>query len=415
MSRILIAWELGLNLGHLARLMPLAARLKARGHAVLAAVRDIPAAATVFGPANITFVPAPCLPQGLKLPHRATGYADILLSQGWGDPAALWGLAHAWLNLMRMFRPDLVLLDYSPTARLAARIAGIPAALVGNGFELPPAANPLPAFPGFSWASAEKAAQSEATALAHARTVTHAFGAPPLAALQELFDGKFRLLATFPELDHYGPRPQSRYLGPLLGDLQRERIDWPQAPGKRIFACLRPDTEHADAILAALAQSRAAVVCFAPGFSRERLRPHGRPHLRIATRPVDLKPLAASADLCVSYGAEGTVATFLLAGVPQLLAPRHVEAHMAARRIEALGAAMVLRGAQTAEGVGTAMAQLTRQPDHKRRAAAFAEEHKGFDPATAADEAVGLLETAAGGRKPHDNPPFNERLAALNA
>ncbi len=332
MSRILIAWELGLNLGHLARMLPLSTRLKARGHAVLGAVRDIPAATTVFGPAGIPFVPAPHLPQGLKLPQRPAGYADILLSQGWGDPTVLWGLTHAWLNLIRMFRPDLLVLDYSPTARLAARIAGIPAALVGNGFELPPATSPLPAFPGFSWASPEKAARAEATALAHARTVAHAFGAPPLAALGELFEGELRLLATFPELDHYGPRATERYVGPLLGDLPRERIDWPEAPGKRVFACLRPDTAHGDAILAALARSGAAVVCFAPGFTKERLAPFGGPNLRFTAKPVDLKPLAASADLCVSYGAEGTVATFLLAGVPQLLSPRHVEAHLAARR-----------------------------------------------------------------------------------
>ena len=76
--RVLLTWELGLNLGHLSRLVPVAQRLKADGHSVLAAVRDIQVAATVLGAAGIPFILAPHLPQGMPLDHRATGYADVL-------------------------------------------------------------------------------------------------------------------------------------------------------------------------------------------------------------------------------------------------------------------------------------------------------------------------------------------------
>lgn len=40
MRRILLTWEMGSNLGHLSRLLPLAQRLKRRGHDVLIAARD---------------------------------------------------------------------------------------------------------------------------------------------------------------------------------------------------------------------------------------------------------------------------------------------------------------------------------------------------------------------------------------
>jgi len=159
--RVLLTWELGLNLGHLTRLLPVAQKLKADGHAVLVAVRDIQAAATVLGPAGVPFVQAPHLPKGIPLSHRATGYADILLSQGWSDRSALWGLTQGWLTIFQLFCPDRLILDYSPTVSLASRIAKIPTVLVGNGFELPPLTDPLPPFPGFSWAAPEKATQSE--------------------------------------------------------------------------------------------------------------------------------------------------------------------------------------------------------------------------------------------------------------
>src|SRR5471032_1719050 len=131
MSRILLGWELGLNFGHIARLLPLAEGLKARGHSVLVAVRDIPAAAKVLGPTGISFVQAPFHVKGIPLPNRQSSYADILLAQGWADRSALWGLVQGWLNLFQLYQPDLVVLDHSPTARLATCIARIPTALVG--------------------------------------------------------------------------------------------------------------------------------------------------------------------------------------------------------------------------------------------------------------------------------------------
>jgi hypothetical protein len=53
------------------------------------------------------------------------------------------------------------MLDYSPTAALAAQIAKIPTVAVGNGFALPLATTLLPTFPGFSWARAARATESE--------------------------------------------------------------------------------------------------------------------------------------------------------------------------------------------------------------------------------------------------------------
>jgi UDP:flavonoid glycosyltransferase YjiC (YdhE family) len=227
MSRFLLTWELGTNLGHLARLLPIARDLKARGHSVIAAVREVPAAAIVLGPAGIPFVQAPHLLHGLPLPERASGYADILLSQGWSDPEVLCGLTQSWHHLMRMVRPDAVVLDHSPTAAIAARIAGIRSVMIGDGAELPPVTNPLPPFPGFSWATAEKSAASARLALDNVSMVLRRFKRPPLTSLSDLFRASTRLFVTVPELDHYGRRADADYVGPLLGALPTATMDWP--------------------------------------------------------------------------------------------------------------------------------------------------------------------------------------------
>jgi UDP:flavonoid glycosyltransferase YjiC (YdhE family) len=391
MSRFLLTWELGMNLGHLARLLPIACQLKARGHSVVVAVREIPAAAAILGPAGIPFIQAPHLPHGLPLPDRASGYADILLSQGWSDPQVLWGLAQSWHNLLRMVRPDALVLDYSPTAALAAKIAAIPTAMIGNGFELPPALDPLPPFPGFSWATAEKAAASERIAVDHANQAMRRFKRPPLRSLSDLFEDATTLFVTLPELDHYGARATGRYFGPLLGALRSREVNWP-AGSARLFACLRPDTNHVDLILQTLRDSGCAVVCFAPGFTPPRLERSAGENLRFTSQPVDLDRLAADADACVSYGAEGTMAKFLLAGVPQLISPWHVEAHMAARRIEALGAAVVLRGEQNPELLRAALDSVCTAPEYKLAARDFATRHRKLQPDAIAQQVADVIE-----------------------
>ena len=48
--------------------------------------------------------------------RSSTTPIDILRAQVWGDRRILAGLTEGWINLYRIFRPDIVVADYSPTA-----------------------------------------------------------------------------------------------------------------------------------------------------------------------------------------------------------------------------------------------------------------------------------------------------------
>jgi UDP:flavonoid glycosyltransferase YjiC (YdhE family) len=368
--RVLLTWELGLHYGHLTRLLPIAERLKVRGDSVLVAARDLHAASVVLGPAGIPFVQAPHLPQGLALDHRAAAYSDILLSQGWAEPAALRGLVHSWLNLFQLFRPDKLVLDYSPTVSLAARIAKIPAVLVGNGFELPPPTTPLPAFPGFSWATFDQAAKSETRGLGCANALLKSSNAPALGSLCELFTGAVSLLATFPDLDHYGRRSDARYIGPLHGQMPSQSVQWPDGGGSRIFACVRPDTNYVRVVLRGLSEFPGRIVCVASGFRSQDLEILRKPNVVVAARPIDLESVR-EADLCVTYGAEGTMLRFLLNGIPQLLVPWHVEAFMAGRRIKASGLGESIERQPSVDEFVADIQRLSADADLRRRAQDF--------------------------------------------
>jgi hypothetical protein len=85
---------------------------------------------------------------------------------------------------------------------------------------------------------------------------------------------------------------------------------------------------------------------------------------------VDLNELL-DADLCISYGAEGTMLRFLLAGVPQLISPWHVEAFMAGRKVAAAGLGLTIEGAPTVETVSKLISHLTGDATIRARAMAF--------------------------------------------
>lgn len=379
MSRILFTWELGLNLGHLTRLLPIAERLKADGHTVLIAVRDIQAAATVLRPAGIPFVQAPHLPRGMALSHRPAGFADILLSQGWGDRATLWGLVYGWLNLLALFKPDYTILDYSPTVTLATRIAKVPSLLIGNGFELPPAIDPLPPFPGFSWATAAGVTNSEKIAVANANDVLGAFRALHISALRDVICDQRRVLTTFPELDHYGAREREEYAGPLLGRLQMPKAAWPISEGPKLFAVVRPDTSQSEKILSTLAQLAARVICVAIGFSPRALERYRRRHIHFALAPIDLQSIL-DADIAITYGAEGTMLRLLMEGIPQIISPWHVETYMAGRRYALHGVGALLPAERPSELL-VWIQQMAGNVHMQARARSFAKKYKSSDGA----------------------------------
>ena len=119
MSRILLTWELGLGLGHLMRLRPIALELAARGHELLLAARDLSKVRNVFGECKISYLPAPCCSYRSGNVDLLVTYADLLANVGFGDRSLLAAHVEAWRNLFTLTQPNLMVCDHSPTALLS--------------------------------------------------------------------------------------------------------------------------------------------------------------------------------------------------------------------------------------------------------------------------------------------------------
>jgi len=380
-ARILYAWELGGNLGHIGQFIPLARRLKAGGAHVECALAYTGGVAALLEPEGLGWTQAPVFrggkPKGINDPPLS--YADILLLMGYADQKDLQGMVGAWRRLIELIGPTLILADHAPTAIIAARTLGKAVMLHGTGFYTPPDIAPTPGMRPWEPTPGPILAASEKRALATINNVLAAFGAAPLARISQLFEIAETALNTLPELDPYAPRRGGRYWG-LPPSFAAAAFEWPPGEGPRIFGYLRAGIPAAEPALTALSQTRCrAFICCpdAPPAWRERFT---APHLTISTQPIDLSQAGREADAAILYAPHVTTAALLRQGVPMVLLPQNLEQGLVAHRVQALGAGFMVgphgRFAQPAP----ALAALLASPDCRAKAKAFAERYAVVTP-----------------------------------
>lgn len=389
-KRILFAWELGANLGHLARDLPVAERLRELGYDVAFAVRDLRIAQQVLASRGFKFFQAPRLSTNGSRERPPVNYSDILLASGYNNDLSLAGSVSGWTALFDATRPSAVVINHAPTAILAARTLAIPTVVTCIGFELPPRVDPLPSIRPWDTDSITELREADAAALKNINTILQRYSKPPLQHVADMFSELQTVLTTFPELDHYGSRGNARYVGPLTALPTTTDAEWPLGDSKRIFAYLRPSVPGFEHLLAALHKCGASVLCVAPGISEKDAQRFASPRVKVLTRPVALDKALLHADLAVIYGS-GTMSDALLAGVPLLMVPQVVEQLLVARRIEELGAGLLWRSPRTVESARAIVKEALDNSNLLAGARAFALRHQGFSPEAAVNSVVEVI------------------------
>ncbi|MDX1595046.1 MAG: hypothetical protein R3298_12425 [Gammaproteobacteria bacterium] len=380
MATYLFCWELGAGRGHVAPHLGLTRLLRDRGHEVIFAVRNLKHAETLLGRAGYRYLQAPTWvgPQA-GLVGAARSYPQVLLNVGYHDVDQLVGWARAWRELFAATGADALLVDHAPTALLAARGLDLPAAVLGNGFVVPPLRAPLPPLTG---ALDGAVRDDEARALEHVNAAASLLAAPTLERLADLFDVEVRAVRSFPEFDHYAERDDVAYV-PVAAGHGGEAPSWPGESGRpRAFAYLSagPLLETA---LTVLARRRIPTLVSGDGLPGDLVDRLAGETMRFTATTYDLERVAREADLVLLNANHSTTLTLLLAGAPLLLLPQQLEQALFAERVAALGAARVVRQPkQTA--VDLAVEALLHDTGPRRAAEAFAGRHAGHD--FAADE-----------------------------
>lgn len=375
MAVIALNWELGADLGHLGRLLPIARRLRDAGHRPVLILRDLSRIEQLLGDERIDYLQAPLwLPSPAGLPPDLN-FSETLCRFGYLQPAGLLGMCRAWRALWALVRPDLLVFDLAPTAALAARGLGVPCVSVNDGFTAPPQITPLP--PYRFWTShagqESRLREVERRIVLVANVVLQRLDAPQIHRVSELFDLDRVFICTQLELDVYGAstRRREEHVGPVA-DLDRGAPpEWPAGEDPRVFAYLKPDTGHFAAVMDAMAASDGRYLVFAPGIGEASLRRYGSERVRIGTAPFRLREVLRDCTAVISHGG-GMTESVLAHGKPLLLLPQQMEQLMTSVRVSELGAAVFLATDGNPAELPKLLERLLRDASLRRAAAAIA-------------------------------------------
>jgi len=379
MSLILVSWEIGANYGHALGLLPAARELRRRGHKVVFALRDVRDAGAVLAAEGFAVLQAPFWPERRLRPNeQPASFAEIMGLFGFYNAKALSSMLAAWDSLYDFVQPDILVSSYAPVSLLAARLRGIPVALTGIGFEVPPDQSPVPSLRPWMKIPLARLQAAEQRVV----DTLNQLGKPrgfEVKRYRELFNVERIFLNTFREFDHYESREPVQYDGALLVDDAGASPVWPDGKGRAIFAYLRPDIREFRPLLDAVRSLDVRLVLAAPGLSPQAAAALSDERISVVPGPVGLGAALRQAEVVISYASHGVCAAALLAGRPLLLLPQHLEQVLFARRIAALGAGLRPPDTQ-AESIVKTLGRLLEEPAHTQLAQAFAEHYADYRP-----------------------------------
>lgn len=338
--RVLVVVELGANWGHLLRLRPVLREMRSRHHEALLAVSDVEAAQRLLAGEGITIVKCPgaLSEEARKSEIDLDCYAQILDRCVFGGEDVLAQTVRQWGELLESWTPDVILVDFAPTALFIAHLHRLPVVQLVIGWEAPPPGETLPVIRPWRPIGKAEIVALEAAVVARLNNWCEKFGVAPYRWLSDLYAEGTQLLASLPETDHFAPRVAATYIGPIASTDYGSRVDWPAADGrgaqgKRVIAYLASDSRNMP-IMAALRNLGVSVVAVLPGLPDRAVRLWRNACIEVRRDAVQLEPLLASADLVIHNAGHGTAATSLLAGVPVLTLPRTVEQALLTRRMK---------------------------------------------------------------------------------
>ena len=408
--RVLAVTELGGNWGHLLRLRPIVEELRARGHVAVLATSDVAAARRMFGDESIELAAWPTLlaRDPLPSPTRFDHYAQMLARCAFGDAAALRLSVQRWTSVLRRLRPDVMLVDFAPAALFTARLMRLPVVQAVTGWEAPRQDEPLP--PIRPWRALDNAPfeRIEAALLANLNRECALARVAPLGRVSDLYRTGTQLLATWPEIDHFGPRADARYIGPIYTEDLGEEVEWAAcasdttaSPRPRVMVYLVRDPRN-ERIVAALASLGAEVIAVLPDTPQdlaERLR---SAHVRVFDKPIRIAKVVAQARLAITNGGHGVMGACVRAGVPMLLLPCFAEQALLAQRVEQGGLAQSLP--TDAEGMPdlALLARALADPQAPARVAEVARRHAATTPRAAILEVAAAIERAGAASDLHE-------------
>jgi hypothetical protein len=336
MSNILIGYEYGLGMGHLARLLPIARALSDRNHKVVFFLRNPHECTKIITKEKLPIIPVmnirANIPE-LRMQTRYNSYSDFIAIAGCYDLEHLFTVTLSWKTIFDIYKPDLIICDHSPICCLSA-FGKIPVVLIGDGFTLPPAHEPV--FPVVSGASS---IVDPDRLLDNMRIVQKMHGQKIPQTITEPFRTAARLFCTLPELDHYTLLRRDTIIGPPPNDLF-EPIESPSEP--LWFAYLKAEFPITGKIIESLCDVKIPGEVYINGLTPEGAEQLIRNNITVHNEPPPMRDMLPRVSVVLHHGGNGIACAALSAGRPQIVFPMYQEAELTGGFLRRMGAGHVV-------------------------------------------------------------------------
>lgn len=382
MSRILFAWEHGAGTGHLHAFGAIIAPLLQAGHHITLVCKDVVGAQYVLGELNIDVLPAPVWlghATGLK---PAANYNEVLFHVGYLEPNIIKPLVAAWIKLLQLVNPDVLITEHAPTALLAARVLSLPAMVLGTGFSLPPDKTPMPTLEPWARADPKRLNMAEQRAKNSINDILLHFRASPVLSIAELFHYHPGFLLTLPELDHYGERAGVDYWGDQLNvNKTLPEPIWPSVRGQKkrgekVFVYLHPEYRQFNGLIQALRQLNYSCLVVAPGISAHQADKLSRDHVSVIGHQVNLAQVCKQCRVIINHAAHGTMAQIFKYGRPMLMLPNFTEQTVLAWRAAKQSLGLMATPDPSKHNYGLLIEKLLDSPHFFQAAEQFAQAYR---------------------------------------
>lgn len=381
--RVVFAFELGGNTGHLVRSVPIIRSLIADGAKVVPIVSDAKIARLIFGPAGIRFLTArPALIRAADN-RLIINHADSLMDAGYDNDDSLDAIVSEWMAIIDAIEPDLVIADYAPSALLACRIMNTPSISIGNGFDQPPAKGDLPLFPllmglnrdpVFAEKVAKKGAEISIDVQKRINRILNKYSAKPIEMVSQAFLGDKRIITSFKELGFWdNPSGEFVRTGPIGSSVDGECVEWGcQNDAPRIFCYLSAHVDETYKVIDELRRMKVDAICVIRGDDPRLVDSEG---VRIFNRNVNIDSLLQDANLVITYGGSGMVSLSLANGVPVLSIPSYIEQGVTAVRASNLNYGKTIIGRLPPEQIRGVITSILNDSAIKEAVRLFARNH----------------------------------------
>ena len=331
MGNILIGYEYGSGLGHLTRMLPIARMFSDCNHKVILFVRNPKECAQIITQERMPLLPVMNIKVNVPEIGMQSGYnsySDFMAIAGGYYPEQLFTVTLSWKTLFELFKPDLIVCDHSPNCCLSA-FGLIPVVLIGDGFTLPPANEPV--FPVTRGASP---VLDPDRVLENMRIVQKMHGHRIPQAITEPFQTASRLFCTLPELDHYPLMRRDTVIGPPPNDLL-EPTEPPDEP--RWFAYLKMEFPATGRILENLCTVKLPGEVFIGNITPEWEVRLTRNNIVVHHDPQPMNEILPRVSVVLHHGGNGVSCAALSAGRPQVIVPMYHETELIGEKLRRMG------------------------------------------------------------------------------